>query len=134
MAPSSNAQSVLNSWKEIANYTGRGIRTLQRWEHELAFPVHRISHNERGSVFAYRVEIDTWFRRSSAETRSNLKDFSVPSPLDTEPATCTGEKIRGSTGPLDAETEQLHALVEKLQKLLSEHEQAARTGDSRAER
>jgi hypothetical protein len=31
----------LDSWKEIANYVGRGLRTVPRWEFEEALPVHR---------------------------------------------------------------------------------------------
>ena len=34
----------LDSWKEIAAYLGRGIRTVQRWEREEGLPVHRIAH------------------------------------------------------------------------------------------
>ena len=33
--------SVLNSWKEIASYLGRSVRTVQRWEREFGLPVHR---------------------------------------------------------------------------------------------
>ena len=54
--------SVLNSWKEIANYTGRGIRTLQRWERELGFPVRRPRGKQRSAVIAIRQEIDLWMR------------------------------------------------------------------------
>ena len=34
----------LDSWKEIASYLGRGIRTVQRWEREEGLPVHRLDH------------------------------------------------------------------------------------------
>ncbi len=30
---------VLNSWKEIACYLGRGVRTVQRYERDLGLPV-----------------------------------------------------------------------------------------------
>ncbi len=33
---------LLNSWKEIAAYMGRGVRTVQRWERDLALPVRRL--------------------------------------------------------------------------------------------
>jgi hypothetical protein len=32
----------LDSWKEIASYLGRGVRTVQRWECEEGLPVHRL--------------------------------------------------------------------------------------------
>lgn len=55
---------VLNSWKEIAAYTGRGIRTVQRWEVELGFPVRRPRGKHRSAVIAIRQEIDLWMRTS----------------------------------------------------------------------
>jgi hypothetical protein len=33
-----HADDLLNSWKEIAAYLNRGIRTVQRWEAELGMP------------------------------------------------------------------------------------------------
>lgn len=53
---------ILNSWKEIASYVGRGVRTVQRWERDLSFPVFRTNDRLRGSVFAYRMQIDDWFQ------------------------------------------------------------------------
>lgn len=52
----------LDSWKEIAAYLGRGIRTVQRWEREEGLPVHRLVHAERGSVFAEPTELDHWWK------------------------------------------------------------------------
>ena len=66
---------VLNSWKEIAAYTGRGIRTIQRWEQELGFPVRRPREKSRSAVIAIRTEIDRWFRTSHSPTNgSSLRD------------------------------------------------------------
>jgi len=52
----------LDSWKEIAAYLGRGIRTVQRWEREEGLPVHRLAHAERGSVFADPIELTEWWK------------------------------------------------------------------------
>ena len=52
----------LDSWKEIAAYLGRGVRTVQRWEREEGLPVHRLAHAERGSVFADPAELTNWWR------------------------------------------------------------------------
>jgi Tol biopolymer transport system component len=52
----------LDSWKEIASYLGRGIRTVQRWEREEGLPVHRLAHAERGSVFADPTELTEWWK------------------------------------------------------------------------
>jgi hypothetical protein len=54
--------TVLNSWKEIANYVGRGVRTVQRWEADLGMPVRRPRAKSRSAVLAMADEIDTWLR------------------------------------------------------------------------
>jgi len=53
---------VLNSWKEIANYVGRGVRTVQRWEADLGMPVRRPRAKSRSAVLAMSDEIDAWLR------------------------------------------------------------------------
>ena len=50
----------LDSWKEIAAYLGRQVKTVQRWEKEERLPVHRHTHSSRSSVYAYPSEIDAW--------------------------------------------------------------------------
>jgi predicted DNA-binding transcriptional regulator AlpA len=55
-------KTILNSWKEIAQYVGRSERTIQRWEKELAFPIHRPRGQHRGAVLALPEEIDEWAR------------------------------------------------------------------------
>src|SRR5258708_2169164 len=50
----------LDSWKEIANYLGREVRTCQRWEKQEGLPVHRHLHEKLGTVYAYRSELDDW--------------------------------------------------------------------------
>lgn len=51
---------VLNSWKEIAAYLGRGVRTVQRWEQELGLPVRRPRGKERSAVIALKPDLDVW--------------------------------------------------------------------------
>jgi hypothetical protein len=50
----------LDSWKEIAAYLGRDVRTVQRWERREGLPVHRLQHSRLGSVFAHTAELDAW--------------------------------------------------------------------------
>ena len=57
---------LLNSWKEISRYIGRGVRTVQRWEQEFGLPVRRPGGHVRGSVIALRSEIDTWLASRAA--------------------------------------------------------------------
>jgi Tol biopolymer transport system component len=51
---------VLDSWKEIAAYLNRNVRTCQDWEHDLGLPVHRLEGLPKARVFAYTAEIDAW--------------------------------------------------------------------------
>ena len=55
---------MLNSWKEIAAYLGRGVRTVQRWERELRMPVHRIGKGPRSPVYATVAELRFWLSTS----------------------------------------------------------------------
>lgn len=55
----------LGSWKEIARYLGRTVRTVQRWEENLGLPVRRLQHDSGSSVFAYTHELDRWLTRRS---------------------------------------------------------------------
>lgn len=51
----------LDSWKEIASYLRCSERTVRRWELE-GLPVHRHPHKKKAGIYAYRTEIDTWWR------------------------------------------------------------------------
>src|SRR5580693_9241006 len=52
----------LESWGEIAAYLRREIRTVQRWEKYQGLPVRRLVIGKLGSVYAYRSELDKWYR------------------------------------------------------------------------
>src|SRR5712692_1693832 len=52
----------LDSWKEIAVYLDREVRTVQRWEKREGLPVHRQFHVKAGTVWAFKHDIDAWFR------------------------------------------------------------------------
>ena len=55
----------LDSWKEIACYLNRNVRTVQRWEASESMPVHRHLHAKSGSVHAFRSELDSWRKERS---------------------------------------------------------------------
>jgi len=83
---SDGSRRRLESWKEIAAYLGRDVRTVQRWEARDQLPVHRLRHTKLGSVFAYTAEIDAWrdARDQLASTR----------PVDAGPAPATPMRRR----------------------------------------
>ncbi len=50
----------LDSWKAIANYLGRSVRTVKRWEVNEGLPVHRHLHQRQSTVYAFQAELDRW--------------------------------------------------------------------------
>lgn len=67
---------VLNSWKDIAKYLDRGVRTVQRWEAELALPVRRPRGKPRSGVLALRSELDHWLSACPATRHGTQIDAS----------------------------------------------------------
>ena len=64
--PRKNERSqFLSGWKEIANYLGKGTRTVQRYESQFGLPVRRPAGKPWGSVVATRGELDAWVNASS---------------------------------------------------------------------
>lgn len=50
----------LDSWKEIAVFLNRTVRTIQRWEKHEGLPIHRHIHSNGPSVYALKSEILAW--------------------------------------------------------------------------
>ena len=55
------ARKRLDSWKEIASYFQRDVRTAKRWEKDEGLPVHRHVHAKQATVYAYQDELDAWW-------------------------------------------------------------------------
>jgi hypothetical protein len=84
--PSSVANKYLSSWKEIAQYFNRGVRTVQRWETDLGMPVRRPHGGSRTAVMAIREELDAWmasrpFRETSLSHEADKTDEDQESAL-----------------------------------------------------
>src|SRR5215469_13314789 len=87
-----SSSGTLNSWKEIAQYLDRGVRTIQRWEHGLGLPVHRIGKGKRSPVFATTSELNFWLSTVVVERPSK--------PLQLEPACTHGtDNTHGTVNP-----------------------------------
>lgn len=69
--------NFLDSWKEIAAYLEREVRTVQRWEKKEGLPVHRHTHERLGTVYAYRFEIDAWWKERSAKLSSTSDSVEI---------------------------------------------------------
>lgn len=71
-------ERTLQSWKEIAEYLGRGVRTAQRWE-ELGLPVRRPQpYSRKSAVYAVTHELDAWLLSNSVEPHPVQVDIRRP--------------------------------------------------------
>lgn len=65
----SSVSDRLDSWKEIARFLRRDMRTVQRWEATEGLPVYRHQHSKQGSVYAHKTEIDAWWKARQPSLR-----------------------------------------------------------------
>ena len=115
-APTNNEfppSRVLRSWKEVAEYMSRGVRTVQRWEKQLGLPVHRIAN--RGEVFAFTAEIDGWMQNFARSFHAPVNERAENWRTLAEQAT------------MEEDPEKLLQLINRLNEVL-------RTNESRASR
>jgi len=77
---------LLNSWKEIATYLNRGVRTVQRWEIELGLPVRRPRGKSRSAVMAMRAELDAWIKACPVTHVATANGHVAPPALSTTAA------------------------------------------------
>jgi hypothetical protein len=75
-APKQQAQErsaeseVFSGWKEVANYLGKGVRTVQRYEREMRLPIHRPNGKSTGAVITTKAELDAWITGSPVRLHS----------------------------------------------------------------
>ncbi len=72
----SHDSQIFTSWKEIASYLGKGVRTVQRWEAQFGLPVQRPNARTKGIVRASREDLDKWI-----STRWSSRSLRVEIPL-----------------------------------------------------
>lgn len=89
MANDRMANDRLDSWKEIAAYLNKEVRTVQRWEKNLGLPVRRLSQGKQGTVFAYKLDLDTWWQESQTKIENE----------DDRPDARTGAESDGAEAP-----------------------------------
>ena len=68
----------LDSWKAIALYLDRDVRSVQRWEHERGLPVYRVPGLKGGAVFAYAGELDAWLLSGGIGPASPTDSVATP--------------------------------------------------------
>jgi TolB-like protein len=68
----------LQSWKEIAAYLGREVRTVQRWALARRLPVHRLpGGGVRPRVFSLTTEIDAWLSAGASQPAGDVVSVAV---------------------------------------------------------
>jgi len=95
---------MVTSWKNIAAYLDRGVRTVQRWERTLGLPVHRMRGGQLAPVFAYEHEIDRWLHQASAGPEQPSASIRISrTPLDRQPQWLTRfyDELRQSVSELE---------------------------------
>jgi hypothetical protein len=73
-----NRVTILNGWKEISKYVGRGVRTLQRWERDFGLPVHRPKGCDRAAVLAFPEELNAWLHSTPMKIANELLQSAAP--------------------------------------------------------
>ena len=63
----------LDSWKEIAAFLQRDVRTVQRWEKQAGLPVYRHAQSRLRTAYAYRSELDAWWRAQRATLHASAE-------------------------------------------------------------
>ncbi len=69
-------KEILHSWKSIAKYLNRCVRTARRWEETEALPVRRHKHLKNNTVYAYVSELEKW-REQREIPNAFLKRYEV---------------------------------------------------------
>ena len=91
------ADEVLGSWKEIAQYLGRDVRTVMRWERTRAMPVHRLPGSVKAPVHALKSELDAW-RSGPIDDQSPVSRIAeVPQPASQSAAITARARQAGRT-------------------------------------
>src|SRR5205823_6648983 len=84
LPPMRSPDDRLDSWKEIAAYFHRDVKTVQRWERREGMPVHRHLHDRIGSVYAFSSELDTWSQGRRLRLKEEEKEHSAEPAADEE--------------------------------------------------
>jgi len=95
----------LVSWKEIASYLGREVRTVQRWEGTEGLPVHRHEHQKKSTVYAFTSELDEWFKNRQPVDDPEADAAFIPEPETSDASSGTETPdlpaLTSATAPID---------------------------------
>jgi tetratricopeptide (TPR) repeat protein len=80
ITPPDGTASRLDSWKEIALFFSKDVRTVKRWEKERALPVRRAPGKPGGSVYAFTDELTGWLNASPQKLEEVIPAAKTPAP------------------------------------------------------
>lgn len=130
--------TMLSSWKEIAQFFGKGVRTVQRWEKTLALPIQRPPGAPSNVVLARTSDLEAWMHRSESsrsdettamtsidlqnsirelETELRRLEEAIGSVVVTSPEKESSTVTSSLQTRLDAAVAQLHTLVGDVEKV-----------------
>ena len=72
---------MLSSWKEIAHFFGKGVRTVQRWEKTLDLPIHRPPGAPSNVVLARTSDLEEWMHGGQARAAVRQEESTGSSAL-----------------------------------------------------
>lgn len=102
--PSSPESERLESWKEIAAFFRREVRTVQLWEKHEGLPVHRQQHRKLGSIYALRGELDHWLHSRSVRSEARPLPRMDTTKLPTSAEDSLGaQPHRNQSGPTETD-------------------------------
>src|ERR1700730_12851304 len=90
-----DGEDRLDSWKEIAAYLGREVRTVQGWEKAEGLPIHRHQHARQGSVYAFKSELSAWRESRKGPPEDRNTDLK-PAVTDAPPTGTSATSLRSS--------------------------------------
>ena len=123
---------ILSSWKEIATYLGKGVRTVQRWERELGLPIHRPDARQQRIVIAFEEELAQWVQGHSGNGQG-VPATALDTPERAQQVTSAlAERVRRlSAVTLDLQ-QRLATSLEKMRKMREQSAQGAHDSHERA--
>lgn len=78
--PTEPGADRLDSWKEIAAYLKRDVRTVHRWEADQGLPIRRHLHTKRATVYAYKSELEAWWKTRESHPEGTEEEQELTSP------------------------------------------------------
>jgi hypothetical protein len=75
--------NMLSSWKEIAQFFGKGVRTVQRWEKTLDLPIHRPPGAPSNVVLARESDLEAWMHRGMPHSERRVASEDLDQAFET---------------------------------------------------